>query len=294
MNDGLGLHTWSAGHGFGVHGSVTQAPLWQASPVGQPKKLQLFWGWQVPALGPKRRNLARLARGAEAWAPAAVVALAHAFRHIAGRRALGRSGLLIDVSLGRAVPARIVHAAIDGLGRPADRDVPALRALRAGEFAARARPCALTSAGRHVDAAFLARTERRAGVGRRTVVDVAVTVVVETIAELWRRTHGAGAHHLAIDADEVALLALADVDAAFVAEVSARILRVGGAVEPVRRAARLVDLPVAIVVLLVADLGFGPRAADADVGAGPWPGLHTKAPASHSPLVRSPGYCVLS
>ncbi len=78
------------------------------------------------------------------------------------------------------------------------------------------------------------------------------------------RADAVGADELAGVADQLALLALADVDAAVVADLLVRIAGVGGAVDAVGSGPGLVDLAVAVVVDAVADFGAGADAALAD------------------------------
>src|SRR5690606_36495924 len=96
------------------------------------------------------------------------------------------------------------------------------------------------------------------------VVDLAVAVVVLAVALLGRgllaTLAGDGAVHAGVDAAAALALGVA----AGRADDDGGIVRIGGAVDAVRRGAGLVDLAVAVVVGAVAHLGVGAGAAVAD------------------------------
>jgi hypothetical protein len=215
-------------------------------------------GLRCPARG--NTGLSLVAHDPEARAVTGFV-LADAHRNrIVILRGIGRCAL--DVALlvlhgaGRAIAAGVFRDA-EAAAVPVEAAFGpnALHPSRTREFTTRARARAQTAVV-ETDAALPGRTQRW-----RLLVDVAVAVIVDTVALLGLGTQTALAGDHALDTRQGAVLTDALLVATFIAQVPRRIVRIRGAIDSIRGGAGLIDVAVAVVVDAVANFRFRPTAA---------------------------------
>ena len=266
----FGLHTSSAAQGFGSHGSSTQGPALHVLPVLQGKKQQSVVGLTAARAGPFSTQPFPVPQMLARHGPWHSRPPSHT--HTAGRSPgvspSGRTRPHPSPGLRRllrAVPAGVVHAELRHFARAALLHRLAQRA--SGQISplhgvAHWQTPAATST--QVLPGLQIGSEPAASVSPVLSICPSQSLSLQSQVSGWR-PDAVGAADLAGVAAELALLALADVDAAGVAdllEVGSEGLAVPSM--PSGGGAGLVDRAVAVVVLAVADLRARADAAAAD------------------------------